>query len=184
MVGELVGARLIAHAGSLMNLAKQPASTVQILGAEKARALLAPPDLGTVDTPRAVDFCFLWWWCVWGGGYRPHPSPLTSIPPPPPLLALGAVPRAQGQARHAQVRAHLPRVARGAGPRHFRDASETFGAALTPLETPPPTCPPTRPLTRPMTPTRHVHTTRPSDTSTRHVHRTRPHDASIGHVHP
>lgn len=43
MVGELVGARLIAHAGSLMNLAKQPASTVQLLGAEKAlfRALKA-----------------------------------------------------------------------------------------------------------------------------------------------
>jgi nucleolar protein 58 len=36
MVGELVGARLISHAGSLMNLAKAPASTVQILGAEKA----------------------------------------------------------------------------------------------------------------------------------------------------
>merc|ERR1712216_568856 len=36
MVGELVGARLIAHAGSLMSLAKHPASTVQILGAEKA----------------------------------------------------------------------------------------------------------------------------------------------------
>ncbi|XP_059823357.1 nucleolar protein 58 [Hypanus sabinus] len=36
MVGELVGARLIAHAGSLLNLAKHPASTVQILGAEKA----------------------------------------------------------------------------------------------------------------------------------------------------
>ena len=36
VVGELVGARLIAHAGSLMNLAKFPASTVQILGAEKA----------------------------------------------------------------------------------------------------------------------------------------------------
>ena len=36
MVGELVGARLIAHAGSLLSLAKQPASTVQILGAEKA----------------------------------------------------------------------------------------------------------------------------------------------------
>ena len=36
LVGELVGARLIAHAGSLLNLAKQPASTVQILGAEKA----------------------------------------------------------------------------------------------------------------------------------------------------
>jgi len=36
LVGELVGARLIAHAGSLVNLAKHPASTVQILGAEKA----------------------------------------------------------------------------------------------------------------------------------------------------
>lgn len=46
MVGELVGARLIAHAGSLMNLAKQPASTVQILGAEKAlfRALKTKSD--------------------------------------------------------------------------------------------------------------------------------------------
>jgi len=43
LVGELVGARLIAHAGSLLNLAKHPASTVQILGAEKAlfRALKA-----------------------------------------------------------------------------------------------------------------------------------------------
>ena len=36
IVGETVGARLIAHAGSLMNLAKFPASTIQILGAEKA----------------------------------------------------------------------------------------------------------------------------------------------------
>lgn len=36
IIGELVGARLIAHAGSLMNLAKYPASTIQILGAEKA----------------------------------------------------------------------------------------------------------------------------------------------------
>ncbi len=35
VVGELVGARLIAHAGSLVTLAKYPASTVQILGAEK-----------------------------------------------------------------------------------------------------------------------------------------------------
>lgn len=35
LVGELVGARLIAHGGSLLNLAKQPGSTVQILGAEK-----------------------------------------------------------------------------------------------------------------------------------------------------
>uniref|UniRef100_A0A4W3IKA2 Nucleolar protein 58 n=1 Tax=Callorhinchus milii TaxID=7868 RepID=A0A4W3IKA2_CALMI len=46
MVGELVGARLIAHAGSLLNLAKHPASTVQILGAEKAlfRALKTRKD--------------------------------------------------------------------------------------------------------------------------------------------
>ena len=36
LVGETVGARLISHAGSLVNLAKAPASTVQILGAEKA----------------------------------------------------------------------------------------------------------------------------------------------------
>ncbi|KAJ9583605.1 hypothetical protein L9F63_022049, partial [Diploptera punctata] len=36
LIGEQVGARLIAHAGSLTNLAKYPASTVQILGAEKA----------------------------------------------------------------------------------------------------------------------------------------------------
>jgi nucleolar protein 58 len=46
LVGELVGARLISHAGSLMSLAKQPASTVQILGAEKAlfRALKTKHD--------------------------------------------------------------------------------------------------------------------------------------------
>lgn len=46
LVGELVGARLISHAGSLLNLAKQPASTVQILGAEKAlfRALKTKHD--------------------------------------------------------------------------------------------------------------------------------------------
>jgi len=46
LVGELVGARLIAHAGSLLNLAKQPSSTVQILGAEKAlfRALKTKHD--------------------------------------------------------------------------------------------------------------------------------------------
>ena len=46
LVGELVGARLIAHAGSLMNLSKSPASTIQILGAEKAlfRALKTKHD--------------------------------------------------------------------------------------------------------------------------------------------
>ena len=46
MVGELVAARLISHAGSLINLAKQPASTIQIFGAEKAlfRALRTKHD--------------------------------------------------------------------------------------------------------------------------------------------
>ena len=46
IVGDLVGARLIAHTGSLMNLAKAPASTIQILGAEKAlfRALKTKHD--------------------------------------------------------------------------------------------------------------------------------------------
>ncbi|BFG32333.1 nucleolar protein 56-like [Prunus yedoensis var. nudiflora] len=36
LIGEVVGARLISHAGSLTNLAKCPSSTLQILGAEKA----------------------------------------------------------------------------------------------------------------------------------------------------
>lgn len=36
LIGETVGARLISRAGSLTNLAKCPASTLQILGAEKA----------------------------------------------------------------------------------------------------------------------------------------------------
>ena len=36
LVGEIVGARLISHAGSLTSLCKYPASTLQILGAEKA----------------------------------------------------------------------------------------------------------------------------------------------------
>lgn len=36
LIGETVGARLISKAGSLINLAKYPASTLQILGAEKA----------------------------------------------------------------------------------------------------------------------------------------------------
>ncbi|KAK8107883.1 RNA-processing protein NOP58 [Apiospora kogelbergensis] len=46
LVGELVGARLIAHAGSLLKLAKSPSSTIQILGAEKAlfRALKTKHD--------------------------------------------------------------------------------------------------------------------------------------------
>ncbi|KAI0422510.1 Nop domain-containing protein [Xylaria grammica] len=46
ILGELVGARLIAHTGSLLRLAKSPGSTIQILGAEKAlfRALKTKHD--------------------------------------------------------------------------------------------------------------------------------------------
>ncbi|KAI1807804.1 nucleolar protein nop5 [Daldinia bambusicola] len=46
LLGELVGARLIAHTGSLLRLAKSPGSTIQILGAEKAlfRALKTKHD--------------------------------------------------------------------------------------------------------------------------------------------
>ena len=36
LIGEMVGSKLISHSGSLINLAKYPASTIQILGAEKA----------------------------------------------------------------------------------------------------------------------------------------------------
>ncbi len=36
LIGDIVGSKLIAHAGGLTNLSKYPASTIQILGAEKA----------------------------------------------------------------------------------------------------------------------------------------------------
>ena len=36
LIGEMVGSKLISHSGSLINMAKYPASTIQILGAEKA----------------------------------------------------------------------------------------------------------------------------------------------------
>ena len=36
LIGDMVGARLISYAGSLTNLDEASASTVQILGAEKA----------------------------------------------------------------------------------------------------------------------------------------------------
>jgi len=50
-MGEQVGARLISKAGSLIKLAKYPASTIQILGAEKAlfRALKSK---GKCNTPK------------------------------------------------------------------------------------------------------------------------------------
>lgn len=53
LVGSLLGARLIALSGGLSNLAKMPASTIQVLGAEKAlfRALRTgtrPPKHGII----------------------------------------------------------------------------------------------------------------------------------------
>src|SRR6202041_4069198 len=36
LVGDQIGAKIIARAGSLVNLARLPSSTVQLLGAEKA----------------------------------------------------------------------------------------------------------------------------------------------------
>jgi nucleolar protein 56 len=53
LVGPLLGARLIALAGGLTNLAKLPASTVQVLGAEKAlfrslRTGTRPPKHGII----------------------------------------------------------------------------------------------------------------------------------------
>ncbi|NXJ71948.1 NOP56 protein, partial [Rostratula benghalensis] len=66
LIGEVVGARLISHAGSLTNLAKYPASTVQILGAEKALfryccgvvAVMAGPWAAGCDapSPRCLGF--------------------------------------------------------------------------------------------------------------------------------
>lgn len=56
LLGERIGARLISHAGSLTNLSKYPASTVQILGAEKAlfRALKTKG-----NTPKACHLFLL-----------------------------------------------------------------------------------------------------------------------------
>lgn len=61
LLGERIGARLISHAGSLTNLSKYPASTVQILGAEKAlfRALKTKGNTPKVSYPPGVlvDLC-------------------------------------------------------------------------------------------------------------------------------
>ena len=62
LLGERIGARLISHAGSLTNLSKYPASTVQILGAEKAlfRALKTKgntPKVWHLFSSVAPDMC-------------------------------------------------------------------------------------------------------------------------------
>lgn len=58
LLGERIGARLISHAGSLTNLSKYPASTVQILGAEKAlfRALKTKG-----NTPKVSRINYITW---------------------------------------------------------------------------------------------------------------------------
>ncbi|KAA0195365.1 hypothetical protein HAZT_HAZT008735 [Hyalella azteca] len=60
MLGELIGARLIAHSGSLINLAKNASSTLQLIGAEKAlfRALKtkkATPKYGLIYHAEMVN---------------------------------------------------------------------------------------------------------------------------------
>ena len=70
-----MGARLISHAGSLTNLAKYPASTVQILGAEKAlfRALKTRGNTPKCGTP-PVTTCNLL--------VTTRDSPVTYLKPP------------------------------------------------------------------------------------------------------
>ena len=65
MVGSLLGARLIAISGGLNNLAKMPASTVQVLGAEKAlfRALRTgarPPKHGLIFQHSLIHDASTW----------------------------------------------------------------------------------------------------------------------------
>ena len=53
IVGEKIGARLILQSGSLSNLSKHPASTIQILGAEKSlfksfKSKKLPPKYGII----------------------------------------------------------------------------------------------------------------------------------------
>lgn len=60
MVGETIAAKLIAKAGSLIGLAKYPASTIQILGAEKAlfKAMKSgkqTPKYGTIYQAKLVS---------------------------------------------------------------------------------------------------------------------------------
>ena len=47
LIGETLGARLISKAGSLVNLAKCPASTIQVLGAEKSLFRALKKKVGT-----------------------------------------------------------------------------------------------------------------------------------------
>jgi len=56
LAGSLLGARLIALAGGLNNMAKMPASTIQVLGAEKALALFRALKTGTRPPKHGIIF--------------------------------------------------------------------------------------------------------------------------------
>jgi hypothetical protein len=73
----LIGVRMAAQ-GSLMSLAKQPASTVQILGAEKAlfRALKTKAETPKYDLPDPRCIIFF--------SSFPHPAPHPAPHPTPP----------------------------------------------------------------------------------------------------
>mmetsp|Transcript_22642 Transcript_22642/g.54284 ORF Transcript_22642/g.54284 Transcript_22642/m.54284 type:complete len:394 (+) Transcript_22642:1383-2564(+) len=62
IVGEKVGARLISHCGSLLNLSKCPSSKIQIFGAEKAlfKALKThnpTPKYGIIFNAKIINTC-------------------------------------------------------------------------------------------------------------------------------
>ena len=59
LIGESIAAKLIAHSGSLSTLSKYPASTIQILGAEKAlfRALKEKTKTSTIQSVYLKFYC-------------------------------------------------------------------------------------------------------------------------------
>lgn len=75
-----MGARLISHAGSLTNLAKYPASTVQILGAEKALfRYRGCPSMGVSGRPQSEpppERSGVGRVCPWVGAAFGGPDPL------------------------------------------------------------------------------------------------------------
>lgn len=73
LIGEVVGAHLISHAGSLTNLANCPASTLQILGAEKALFRFASDTFWTTVTKWYLNNISQSWLLFWWKDYRKAP---------------------------------------------------------------------------------------------------------------
>jgi nucleolar protein 56 len=84
LIGDTVGARLISHAGSLTNLSKYPASTVQILGAEKALFRALKTKGNTPKYGLIYHVCFLTH-SVWDFDGEPSPACVVSSLRAPPL---------------------------------------------------------------------------------------------------